>query len=225
MELKSKYFKTSDIMELLLGDTMDTATMQLADPALLRYYQQISRRELLLDTDVDGDVNSLIHWIRYWNQEDRDNAIPVQQRRPITLLLDTPGGETMEGLALYSAMKASKTPIRAIVMGTCASAGMIILSGATPGMRYAFDTSSFLIHDGSCGVYDSSNKSQDTMKYWKMLDEKVRSCIVENSKISPALYKKKERIEWWMMAQEALKYGLIDHIVTDFDDIADVAHE
>ena len=80
MELKSKYFKTSDIMELLLGDAMDTATLQLADPALLRYYQQISRRELLLDTDVDGDVNSLIHWIRYWNQEDRDNAIPVQQR-------------------------------------------------------------------------------------------------------------------------------------------------
>lgn len=225
MELKKNHFHKAEIMELLLGDAMDTATMQLADPTLLQFYQRISRRELLLDSEVNNNVNDLIHWIRHWNQEDIANAIPVNQRTPITLLLDTPGGEVMEGLALYSAMKASQTPVRAIVMGTCASAGMIILCGATRGMRYAFDTSSFLIHDGSCGVYDSSNKSQDTMKYWKMLDDKVRSCIVENSNISAAIYKKKERIEWWMMAQEALKYGLIDHIITNFDEVAETPNE
>lgn len=224
MELKGNKMNT-DLMEVLLGDTAGEATMQLADPSLLQYYQRISEREYLLDYEISSCINEIIQWIRYWNREDAKKRVSVENRRPITLLLDTPGGDAMEGLTLYSTMKASKTPIRVVVLGECASAGMLVLAGATPGQRFAMAGSSLLIHEGYTAVSNSSGKTKDTVEYYNKLDKQYKDSLIANSKITPELFEKNERIEWWLNAQEALELGLVDHIVADLDEIAGIDDE
>lgn len=214
--------KAEDTLAFLLddmGDTATKATMQLADPDLLSYYRRIEDREYLLTTSVDESINDLLHWVRLWNKEDDKAGLDKNKRRPITILLDTPGGDTMEGLTVYSLLKTSATPIRVVTLSKCASIGMVIMLGATHGQRYAFENSTFLIHDGYVAYGDSLNKTQDTLEYNKKLDDRYRDAILANSKITSELYEVKKRVEWYITAQEALELGLIDHIVTSLSQL------
>ena len=183
--------KETDALALLLGDTA-TPTLQLADPDLLSYYRRIEDREYLLATSVDESINDLLHWVRVWNKEDDKAGASADKRRPITILLDTPGGDTMEGLTVYSVLKTSRTPIRVVTLSKCASIGMVIMLGAKQGERYAFENSTFLIHDGYVAYGDSLNKTQDTLEYNKKLDDRYRDAILANTKISPGLYEVKK---------------------------------
>lgn len=219
--------KAEDTLAFLLddmGDTATKATMQLADPDLLSYYRRIEDREYLLTTSVDESINDMLHWVRLWNKEDDKAGLSVSERRTITILLDTPGGDTMEGLTAYSLLKTSATPIRVVTLSKCASIGMVIMFGATHGQRYAFENSTFLIHDGYVAYGDSLNKTQDTLAYNKKLDDRYRDAILANSNITPELYEVKKRVEWYITAQEALELGLIDHVVTSLSQLTEVAH-
>lgn len=215
--------KETDALALLLGDTA-TPTLQLADPDLLAYYRRLEDREYLLATSVDESINDLLHWVRMWNKEDDKAGVNAEKRRPITILLDTPGGDTMEGLTVYSVLKTSQTPIRVVTLSKCASIGMVIMLGANRGERYAFKNSTFLIHDGYVAYGDSLNKTQDTLEYNKKLDDRYRDAILANTNISSELYEVKKRVEWYISAEEALELGLIDHIVTDLSQISEASH-
>lgn len=215
----------TSLMEILLPSN-SVANMQLADPDYIAFYQRLEDREYLLTGEIDsGVVNDLIHWIRYWNKTDNHMGLAANKRLPITILIDSPGGSTMQGMALHSVMKASKTPIMVVTLGSCASISIPIYLGATPGMRYAFENSSFLIHDGTIMLYDSLNKSQDTIEFNRRLDDRYMQVILDNTDITQEQYESKRRVEWWMLGDEALQVGLVDHLVTDLCEIERDANE
>lgn len=205
-------------VELLLGDSVH-ATKELADPTLVQYYGQIENREIALFEEITSDVNKAIFWIRYWNAFDNYIKTPIEHRTPITLLIDSPGGDACAGMTLYHVLKASKTPVRAVCYANCMSIAVPIMLGATKGMRYALPSTSFLIHDGTFGVEGSMSKTQDTMAWAQALSDNYKSIILSNSNITEEQYETKRRIEWYMFAEEAKQLGLIDHIITDLSDI------
>ena len=74
-------------------------------------------------------------------------------RSPITVIINSPGGSADSGFAMYDAMKMVACPIRTLVVGLCASAGVTIFMGGDKGQKYATPYSRFLLHQPSTGAY------------------------------------------------------------------------
>lgn len=74
-------------------------------------------------------------------------------------------------------------------------------------------SSKFLMHDGSSVVYDSSSKVQDRTNFMKKLESRIMEYVVSRTNISVKEYKNKQRVEWYMFADEAKKKGVTDYII------------
>ncbi len=161
-------------------------------------------------------AHEIIQMILRYNTEDRE--VSVENRRPIIIYIDSPGGDITEGFALVSAIKASVTPVYTVNIGQWAS--MAFLIGITGAKRYSLKRTPFLLHDGATGFFGTVNKAQDTLKFNERFEnDVVRSHVLECTKISPEQYDTHKRVEWYMLPEDALKYGCIDEIVETLDSI------
>lgn len=172
-----------------------------------------------VDYDVYGAVSmtsKIVEHIVAFNREDR--GIPPEERKPIRLYINSPGGDLVEGFALVSIIKLSKTPIWTINMGQWCS--MAFLIGITGHRRFSMPCMTFLMHDGTSGAFGSVNKIQDQMKFEERFErEVVRALVLEHSNMKDIDYDALARVELYMLPEDALERGFIDEIVTDIDDI------
>ncbi|MNP34725.1 ATP-dependent Clp protease proteolytic subunit [compost metagenome] len=147
-----------------------------------------------------------------WNED--DSNIPIDDRKEIELILNSPGGDVYIGLILCSVIEKSNTPIKITTLGTAASmAALILMSGAKHGRRYAYEFSNVLIHDGSIGMQGSTNKVRDHLKYQEEKDNQIKEFILRNTNISSEKYDEMSDREWWLTAKSAKEYGIIDVII------------
>lgn len=148
-----------------------------------------------------------------------DASLPEgEKREPIMLYINSPGGSPVEGFAIIEAIKASKTPVTTINMGQWSS--MAFLIGITGHLRLSLPNMTFLLHDGWNLMANSSNKVRDRARFDARYEKKViREHVLKHTKLSKQEYKKRAREEFYMLAEDALKYGVIDQIVTDINDI------
>lgn len=83
-------------------------------------------RVMVLNTNIEKSVlERYILWILKWNSEDEADGIPVEKRRPIYIYINSPGGNTIDGLNLADTIKLSKTPVVGVCFGIAASMGTI----------------------------------------------------------------------------------------------------
>ena len=144
-------------------------------------------RKIIFNDEVDSTIiNKAILWIRKWNEEDDRAGLVGDDRKDITLILCSNGGDVVAGLALVDAIRASKTKVIGIAIGVAASMGIVILSACH--VRLAYTNTVLLIHDGQLGIHGTSNKAKNTMKFYDRLDEIVKNVLLENTTISPELY-------------------------------------
>ena len=161
------------------------------------------------DTMLVGDV--IKHIIQY-NRD--DECIDPSDRKPIMLYINSPGGDVTEGFGLVSTIAASKTPVYTINIGQWCS--MAFLIGITGHRRFSLPNMLFLMHDGSNVIFGTSNKVKDTAKFNERFeDEVIKRHVLTHSRISEKEYDDHSRVEWYMLPEDALKYGFIDGIVTD----------
>ena len=161
-------------------------------------------------------TSSLVESIMAFNRADKD--IPPEERRPIRLYINSPGGELTEGFALVSAIEMSKTPVYTINVGQWSS--MAFLIGITGHKRFSLPYMTFLMHDGTSGAFGSASKVQDQMKFEERFEnEVVKEHVLRHSTMTSRDYKLLERKELYMLPNDAKEYGFIDEIVTDIDDI------
>ena len=112
----------------------------------VKYYQDLVNRTIWINEEITGDLTyELIHYITKWNREDKD--IPEEDRKPIKLLFDSPGGELDAQAAICSVIELSKTPIVGIAIGMVASAASYIYLSCH--VRMALKSSYFILHKGS----------------------------------------------------------------------------
>lgn len=186
--------------------------------ALLDSFDAEDRRMYLCVEIDETSASMTIQQILYYNK--KDEGLPIEERKPIKLLIASPGGDVDMGFGIIDAIKTSKTPVYTINIGTAYSMGfMICLSGHK---RYSMPNSRFLIHDGSVFASNSTHKMRDTMEFLNRGSARMRSFVLNHSRVDPAEYDSKARSEWYMFADEAKERGFVDYIVGEDCDIDEI---
>ena len=158
----------------------------------------------------------LIEYIFEYNR--RDKGIPIENRTPIRLYINSPGGDMTEGFALISAIQLSKTPVYTINVGQWSS--MAFLIGICGHRRFSLPYTMFLMHDGATVTYGSVNKVQDRIDFEKRFErEVIKKHVLRHSNMDELDYDALARVELYLLPQDALKRGFIDEIITDIDTI------
>jgi ATP-dependent Clp protease protease subunit len=186
--------------------------LQAATPDIVdfTYYEYLQKRQIVLNQDIDDSILELATLqIRKFNEE--DEGIPVEQRKPITIILCTYGGSVFEGMALVDEIENSITPVHIEVKGIAASMGSLILMAGHH--RKITKHGVVLIHDGSMFVGGTTSKVRDQVKFQEDREEQIKQYILAKTKIDDETYDRQYQKEWYLTAEDALKYGIIDEIV------------
>ena len=182
----------------------------------LFYLKDLRQRKLFLNGGVDQfSVHDIVRHILQYNKE--DFGLLAEQRIPITLYINSTGGDVDAGFELIDVIQASKTPVYTVNLGFWYSMGFLI--GIAGHKRIATRNAKFLMHDGSNFVYNSGAKAQDQMEFNKRVEERVKQYILSRSRLTEAEYDSKLRVEWYMFADEAKQRGFVDKIIGDGCDI------
>lgn len=195
----------------------DVENMQLPNPALRDYYQDEQRRVFWLEDEVGDDTLELVKVIMRLNHEDARASIPVENRVPIKIFIDTPGGDVQVMWSLMNAIRISKTPVHTIVFCNALSAGSYILSAGHK--RFAFPGSTILVHSGYAGYQGTAEQVESAKKYFDRLSNTANDAFLKNTKVTPKFLKKKGAFDWYMSAEEALENGIVDAIIDDYSEV------
>lgn len=171
----------------------------------------VASADLVVETSVWQDVvTGIAASILRYNREDK--GLPIEERKPIILYINSPGGSVIDGFGLIDVMINSKTPVYTVNLADAASMGFLIFLAGSK--RYSMPHSQLLCHDGSTSGYDSSAKMRDRMEFESnYLNPMVKDYVVSRTTIDPELYDEKYRVEWYMLSDEAKKYGIVTDIV------------
>ena len=168
-----------------------------------------------------GDVSmctKIVDDIFDYNRYDEEHQIPVEERKPIRMYINSPGGSVVEGFPVISAIELSKTPVYTINVGQWSS--MAFLIGITGHRRFSLPYMTFLMHDGFNATFDSGSKAQDKMKFDERFEnEIVKKHVLKRSKMTSVEYDALVRVEYYMLPEDALERNFIDEIVTDITSI------
>lgn len=180
---------------------------------LVEYYQCLNDRNLLIgqiDYEIAIAVDSVI---RFWNKADEEEGIPVDLRKPIKIYIHSPGGYLTSTFTMIDAIKMSKTPVYTIAIGEVYSGGFFtFLAGHK---KYAYPHSSFLYHEGATANGGDANKFRNFAKFYETQLNQLKQIVLENSKITEEEYNKHIKDDWWLTAEEAVEYGIVDEIMTE----------
>lgn len=138
---------------------------------------------------------------------------------PITLLIDSPGGDVYAGFSIFDMIRFVKSPVRIVGMGLVASAAALILLAVPRARRFGLPNSSYLIHQPLSGI---QGVATDIEIHARELDKAKRHL---NELIAEATGQSFERVsqdtdrDYWMNASEAKEYGLIERIVQSRTDL------
>lgn len=185
----------------------------------LLYLTDIEQRIFYLNKEVAENVlYEITMFIIKINAQDA--GIPVEERTPIKIVINSYGGSVLDGLGLIDAIQASETPVISIVIGYACSMAFVIAISCD--YRVATKNAVYLNHDGQTGLLDSSSKVRDAVKFYDRLDERLNRLIASKSKLTVKELSDTKREETYMFADEAKDLGLVDAIIGEDVSFADV---
>lgn len=177
---------------------------------LLRRESVDRRREVYLVDDIDKEsVKRAVEQFR---------AYAGQGREPITLYLNTPGGNVTDGLALYDVISqfvADGIEVSIYVQGMAYSMGSVVLQAASPGCRFAFPHSWIMIHEPAkwAGWQSTSSAAQHLDRLKAMQAQIYRILSARSGQPLKQIIRDTKRTDFYLDAEKALSYGIIDAIV------------
>lgn len=136
--------------------------------------------------------------------------------KPISIYINSPGGTVTDGLyTIYDTMQSITAPIKTVCMGQACSAAAVLLGAGSKGMRFAFENAEIMIHELQVGGHDGGTASEVLRESHrvKRLNDKIIQTIADHCGQKFEKVKADVEHDFFMSAQEALEYGLIDGIV------------
>jgi len=133
--------------------------------------------------------------------------------KDINLYINSPGGSVTAGLAIYDTMQFVKPDISTICVGLAASMAQLLLTAGTEGKRYALPNSRILMHQPSGGTQGQSVDIEIYTKEIIRTREQLYAIIAKHTKKSVEQITKDADRDYYMTAEEALEYGIIDKIL------------
>jgi len=173
--------------------------------------EDLEERRLFINSEIDENIiDSMVYHILRYNRLDK--GLKPEERKPIYLFINSPGGSVCDGYGLIDTIQSSITPVYTINQALCASMGFLIFLAGHK--RYSMKRSEFLMHDGSTAGWDSTAKMKDRMDFeTKQLEQMTKEYIMSRTTIDNDLYEAKYRVEWYMLPNEAKQHGILDYIV------------
>jgi ATP-dependent Clp protease protease subunit len=170
------------------------------------YSRLLNERIIFLGTPIDDQIaNLIIAQLIHLESEDPD--------KDISLYINSPGGSVYAGLAVYDTMQYVKPDVQTVCVGIAMSMGAVLLAGGTQGKRMALPNSKILIHQVSGGFQGQATDIEIAARETLSLKRRLEEIIAKHSgKPQDEVSKDMER-DYFMTAQEALDYGIIDNVI------------
>ena len=159
---------------------------------------------------VDGEINDttadlVVAQILFLESENPD--------KDISIYINSPGGSVTAGLAIYDTMQYVKCPVQTICLGQAASMGAFLLAGGSKGKRYALPSSRVMIHQPWGGVEgQESDISVQAREIQRLKELTIQHFSEHTGKSANVVAADMER-DFYMTAQDALNYGIVDHVM------------
>jgi ATP-dependent Clp protease protease subunit len=164
--------------------------------------------------EIDGNVGDAIDsYIKFFNRQDEQDGIPVEERVPIKIYIDSPGGDLIATFTMINSIRMSKTPVWTINIGAAYSGGFFTFIAGHK--RFAYPLASFLFHEGSTGTSGDAGKFRNFADFYKKELDNLKKVVLEYTDITEEDYEKHINDDWWFTAEEALEYGICDEITKE----------
>ncbi|HEX2780625.1 MAG TPA: ATP-dependent Clp endopeptidase proteolytic subunit ClpP [Gemmatimonadaceae bacterium] len=181
-----------------------------------RTYDIFSRllmdRIIFLGTPINDDVANIVIAQLLFLQADNPE-------RDIFLYINSPGGSVSAGLAIYDTMQFLKSPVNTICMGLAASMGAFLLAAGRKGKRLALPHSRIMIHQPSGGAQGTAADIEIQAKEILFLRQKMNELMSKHTGQPVDQIERDIERDKFMGAEEAVKYGLIDQVISHRGDI------
>lgn len=134
-------------------------------------------------------------------------------KKDIKLYINSPGGSVYDGLAIYDTIQYIEPDVQTIGIGLQASMGAFLLSSGTKGKRFALPSSRIMIHQPSSGTKGKITDQEIMLKEGILLKQKLNEILAKNTGQKLSKIEKDSDRDFWMSAEEAVKYGIIDGVI------------
>ncbi len=167
----------------------------------------LRERIIFLGTEIDDEVaNAVVAQLLLLDSENPE--------KDIMLYINSPGGVITAGMAIYDTMNLMKSDVSTICMGEAASMGSFLLSSGAKGKRMALPSARIMIHQPLGGAQGQATDIELEAKEIMRMKNQLTGILAENSGQPLEKLQKDCERDYYMSAQQALEYGLIDKIVT-----------
>jgi len=171
------------------------------------YSRLLKDRIIFIGTPIDDAIaNTVIAQMLFLEKEDA--------KKDIHLYVNSPGGHVHSGLAIYDTMQHVKPAVSTICVGLAASMGAFLLAGGARGKRFALPNAKIMIHQPLGGAQGQASDIAIQAEEIVKLKNRLNKILSENTKQSLARIEKDVDRDFYMTAEEAKKYGLIDSVIS-----------
>lgn len=205
--LKNYPLSNYSLHRLMLIPTVIEKT-QYGERAYDIYSRLLKDRIIFLGGEINDQIaNSVIAQLLHLEQEDSN--------KDIQLYVNSPGGYIFAGMAIYDAMQHIKPDVSTIAIGMAASMGAVILSGGKKGKRFILPHSEVMIHQPLGGAEGQASDIEIRAK--KILQQKalLYKLLATNTGQKASKIEADGDRDYWMTAEEAVKYGIVDAVIKD----------
>jgi ATP-dependent Clp protease protease subunit len=181
------------------------------------YSRLLKDRIIFLGTPVDDQIaNVIIAQMLFLAHED-----PEQD---IKLYINSPGGVVYSGLAVYDTMQMIKPDVATFCMGMGASMAAVLLAGGAHGKRFALPNARVMIHQGSAGFRGAVPDIEVVARETLSLTTKLTEILAQHTSQTFEKVKHDTERDYYMTAQEAKEYGIVDEVLEPTKLLAGVTH-
>ena len=176
------------------------------------YSRLLKDRIIFLGTAMNDEVaNLIIAQLLFLESEDPD--------KDINFYVNSPGGLVTAGLAVYDTMQYIKPDIATVCIGQAASMGAVLLAAGTHGKRYSLPNSRILIHQPMGGFQGQASDIEIQAKEILRMKERLNQILMKHTGKELADIQKDTDRDFFMSGEEAKKYGIVDHVIANRDDL------
>ncbi len=170
------------------------------------YSRLLRERIIFLGGPIDDHMaNIVIAQLLFLENED--------PKKDIKLYINSPGGSVTAAMAIYDTMNHVKPDVSTVCVGIAASAAAVLLSSGAKGKRFCLPNSEVMIHQVMGGAEGQASDIAIVAKHILRTKENLNKILAKNSGKTPAQVEKDSDRDYYMSADEAKKYGIVDEIV------------
>lgn len=182
------------------------------------YSRLLKDRIIFLGSAINDEIaNLLIAQMLFLESQDPS--------KEINFYINSPGGVVTAGLAVYDTMQYVKPDIATVCIGQAASMGALLLAAGTDGKRYSLPNSRIMIHQPMGGAQGQASDIALQAKEILRVREMLNQILVHHTKRPLEEIEKDTDRDYFLSGEEAKTYGIIDHVITNRDDLESIVGE